>query len=60
LLPQLITIESQLGQYIAGLLQQIILTFLVFLPVTQRKFKTAAPVTGLSVSPSRVRGTASF
>jgi O-antigen polysaccharide polymerase Wzy len=44
LLPQLLTIESQLGQYLAGMVQQIILTFAIFLPVTRWKSRTAARV----------------
>ncbi len=43
LLPQLILVESQLGQYIAGLLQQILLTFVVFLPITRRKVGKSVP-----------------
>jgi hypothetical protein len=44
LLPQLLTIESQLGQYLAGMFQQIILAFAIFLPVTRRKSRTASRV----------------
>jgi hypothetical protein len=42
LLPQLLTIESQLGQYLAGMFQQIILTFALFLPITRWKSRTVA------------------
>jgi hypothetical protein len=37
LIPQLLSIESQLGQYLGGILQDIALTFLVFLPITVRQ-----------------------
>jgi hypothetical protein len=60
LLPQLLTIESQLGQYVAGLLQQILLTFLVFLPITRRKSRLAVSLKGINMAPARVRGATSL
>ena len=58
LLPQFMAIESQLGQYIAGIIQQVVLTFLVFLPVTRRKLRAAGPFKGANMAPVRVRAAA--
>ena len=43
LIPQLLSIESQLGQYLGGILQDIALTLLVFLPITVRPAKKVSP-----------------
>lgn len=37
LIPGLIAVESQLGQYVGGVAQQMVLTAMIFLPVTRRK-----------------------
>jgi len=60
LLPQLVTVESQLGQYIAGLIQQILLTFFVFLPITRRKSSLPVSLNRISMAPARFRRPASL
>jgi hypothetical protein len=37
LIPGFLTVESQLGQYFGGIIQQIVLTVVVFLPVLRRR-----------------------
>jgi hypothetical protein len=41
LTPQLLGIEGQLAQYMGGFVQQIVLAFLVLLPVTRKKIRVA-------------------
>jgi hypothetical protein len=43
LIPQFIDIGSQLGQYLGGLVQEIGLTFLMFLPITVRRSRKVSP-----------------
>jgi len=56
LLPPFLAIESQLAQYIAGMLQNVFLTFLIFLPVTRKKMEVPHPATGRETSAPRIRG----
>jgi hypothetical protein len=42
LLPTFLAIEGQLAQYLAGTLQNIFLTFCIFLPITTKKFGVPA------------------
>jgi hypothetical protein len=56
LLPQFFAIESQLGVYIGGLIQQIVLSLLVFLPITRRKAKVVPSLNPSRASAVRVHG----
>src|SRR5260370_41678535 len=56
LLPQFLSIESQLGVYLGGLLQHIFLPFFVFLPITRRRPAVAVMPRRLQPLPVRVRG----
>src|SRR5204863_2608490 len=44
LVPGLISVESQLGQYVGGMIQQMVLTVILFLPVARRRSHGAEPV----------------
>src|ERR1035438_461152 len=39
LVPQLLTVESQMGEYVAGLAQQIVVILLVLVPILKSKFR---------------------
>ena len=39
MMPSLLLVESQLGVYLGGILQQGVLAYVVFLPVTARRGK---------------------
>jgi hypothetical protein len=56
MLPSFLGIEGQLGVYVGGLLQQMLLTFLVFLPITSRKSMPVLSPNRLQTSAVRVRG----
>jgi hypothetical protein len=43
MLPQFLVIEAQLAQYLSGIIQQVIFSFLVFLPITRRPSKLPLP-----------------
>jgi hypothetical protein len=45
LLPQFLTIESQLAQYLGGVVQQVILTLLVMLPAMSRRPSVPVKIT---------------
>jgi hypothetical protein len=55
LIPQLLAIEGQLGQYLGGLVQQAGLTFLAFLPITLRRARAVSPSRRFERAPLRVR-----
>lgn len=44
LIPGLVAVESQLGQYLAGVVQQTVLTVVVFMPVARRRNVQSAQV----------------
>jgi hypothetical protein len=43
LLPQVISVEAQMGAYVGGIVQQVLLTLLVFLPVIRLSKRTRQP-----------------
>ena len=45
LLPQFLTIEAQLAQYLGGIVQQVLLTLLVMLPAMSRRSSVPAKIT---------------
>ena len=55
LIPQLLAIEGQLGQYLGGIVQQAGLAFLAFLPITQRRARQMSPSSQFARAPIRVR-----
>ena len=56
MLPRFLGIEGQLGVYVGGLLQQMFLTFVVFLPITRRKSVPVLSSNRLQTSAVRARG----
>ena len=49
LVPGFLALESQLGQYLGGMIQQMLLTLIVFLPIVRRRVHSNEP-TGQQVS----------
>lgn len=55
ILPGFLSIESQLGVYLGGLLQNILLAFLIFLPITRRKSSMVLSPSGFEASMVQLR-----
>ena len=55
LIPQLLSIESQLGQYLGGVVQQVGLAFVAFLPITVRRARKVAAPSRMATASMRVR-----
>ena len=55
LLPGFFSIESQLGVYLGGLLQNIILAFVIYLPITRKQSRVAFSSNGFEASMARFR-----
>jgi uncharacterized membrane protein YfbV (UPF0208 family) len=53
LVPGLLAVESQLGQYLGGIVQQMLLTIAVFLPIVRRRIHSVQP-SGQRLPPSPV------
>jgi hypothetical protein len=58
LLPEVLGIESQMSAYLGGVVQKVLLTIFVFLPVLQRaaaKYRRENPARVIAIDPMRVR-----